>query len=74
MADEEMQPLMAAQGISLEQAYQQVCRDVPLRRPASAQECPRLPVPLLPAGVDYQRRDAGCRRRRQRDVPTLAFA
>ncbi|MEF3100967.1 SDR family NAD(P)-dependent oxidoreductase [Raoultella terrigena] len=38
MADEEMQPLMAAQGISLEQAYQQACRDVPLRRPASPQE------------------------------------
>lgn len=38
MADEEMQPLMAAQGISLEQAYRQVCRDVPLRRPASAHE------------------------------------
>lgn len=38
MADEEMQPLMAAHGLSLEQAYQHVCRDVPLRRPASAQE------------------------------------
>lgn len=38
MADEEMQPLMAAHNLTLEQAYQQVCRDVPLRRPASAEE------------------------------------
>jgi meso-butanediol dehydrogenase/(S,S)-butanediol dehydrogenase/diacetyl reductase len=38
MADEEMQPLMAAHNLTLEQAYQHVCRDVPLRRPASAQE------------------------------------
>lgn len=38
MADEEMQPLMAAHGLTLNEAYQQVCRDVPLRRPASAEE------------------------------------
>ncbi|WP_260515186.1 SDR family NAD(P)-dependent oxidoreductase [Serratia fonticola] len=38
MADEEMQPLMAAHNLTLEQAYQHVCRDVPLRRPASAHE------------------------------------
>ncbi|QGH60722.1 SDR family NAD(P)-dependent oxidoreductase [Serratia proteamaculans] len=38
MADEEMQPLMAAYQLTLEQAYQRVCRDVPLRRPASAEE------------------------------------
>uniref|UniRef100_UPI0035C7267C SDR family NAD(P)-dependent oxidoreductase n=1 Tax=Serratia quinivorans TaxID=137545 RepID=UPI0035C7267C len=38
MADEEMQPLMAAHQLTLEQAYQRVCRDVPLRRPASAEE------------------------------------
>lgn len=38
MADEEMQPLMTAHNLTLEQAYQHVCRDVPLRRPASAQE------------------------------------
>ncbi|CAI2790758.1 D-beta-hydroxybutyrate dehydrogenase [Serratia grimesii] len=38
MADEEMLPLMAAHQLTLEQAYQHVCRDVPLRRPASAEE------------------------------------
>jgi NAD(P)-dependent dehydrogenase (short-subunit alcohol dehydrogenase family) len=38
MADEEMQLLMDAHQISLAQAYQMVCRDVPLRRPASAEE------------------------------------
>ena len=38
MADEEMQPLMAEYHLTLEQAYQRVCRDVPLRRPASAEE------------------------------------
>ncbi|AHY05543.1 SDR family NAD(P)-dependent oxidoreductase [Serratia plymuthica] len=38
MADEEMQPLMDAHQISLEQAYRMVCRDVPLRRPASAED------------------------------------
>lgn len=38
MADEEMRPLMAAHQLTLEQAYQRVCRDVPLRRPASAEE------------------------------------
>ncbi|WP_431223842.1 SDR family NAD(P)-dependent oxidoreductase [Serratia sp. L9] len=38
MADEEMQPLMAARHLTLEQAYLHVCRDVPLRRPASAEE------------------------------------
>jgi NAD(P)-dependent dehydrogenase (short-subunit alcohol dehydrogenase family) len=38
MADKEMQPLMDAHRISLEQAYRMVCRDVPLRRPASAEE------------------------------------
>ncbi|HEI8866701.1 SDR family NAD(P)-dependent oxidoreductase [Serratia sp. AKBS12] len=42
MADEEMQPLMAAHQLTLEQAYQRVCRDVPLRRPASAEEIARI--------------------------------
>ncbi len=42
MADEEMQLLMDAHQISLEQAYQMVCRDVPLRRPASAEEIARV--------------------------------
>ena len=38
MADEEMHPLMQAEGLSLTEAYQRVCRDVPLRRPASPEE------------------------------------
>ncbi|WP_335945234.1 SDR family oxidoreductase [Pseudomonas sp. G166] len=38
MADEEMQVLMQFHGQTLQQAYDQVCADVPLRRPASAQE------------------------------------
>lgn len=42
MADEEMQPLMQAHQLSLEEAYQRVCQDVPLRRPASAEEIARV--------------------------------
>jgi meso-butanediol dehydrogenase/(S,S)-butanediol dehydrogenase/diacetyl reductase len=38
MADEEMQPLMDRYGISLDQAYERVTADVPLRRPATAEE------------------------------------
>lgn len=38
MADEEMRPLMEKHNLSLEEAYRLVCRDVPLRRPASAPE------------------------------------
>ncbi|PMC12524.1 3-oxoacyl-ACP reductase, partial [Klebsiella aerogenes] len=38
MADEEMIPLMQEHGLSLAEAYQRVCRDVPLRRPASPEE------------------------------------
>ena len=50
MADEEMQLLMDAHQISLEQAYQMVCRDVPLRRPASAEEIARVSaVSCVPA-------------------------
>ena len=33
-----MHPLMQAEGLSLTEAYQRVCRDVPLRRPASPEE------------------------------------
>ncbi|HEC2576633.1 TPA: SDR family oxidoreductase [Raoultella ornithinolytica] len=75
MADEEMQPL-DAQGISLEQAYQQVCRDVPLRRPASAQEialaCQFLcsPQASIISGATLVA-DGGAS---AVDVPTLAFA
>lgn len=42
MADEEMQPLMQAYQLSLEEAYQRVCQDVPLGRPASAEEIARV--------------------------------
>ncbi|WP_338498597.1 SDR family oxidoreductase [Pseudomonas sp. WP18] len=38
MADEEMQVLMQFHGETLQQAYDRVCADVPLRRPASAEE------------------------------------
>ncbi|WP_047229915.1 SDR family NAD(P)-dependent oxidoreductase [Pseudomonas brassicacearum] len=38
MADEEMQVLMQFHGETLQQAYDRVCADVPLRRPASALE------------------------------------
>jgi meso-butanediol dehydrogenase / (S,S)-butanediol dehydrogenase / diacetyl reductase len=38
MADAEMAPLMAARGIGLDAAYDAVCADVPLRRPATADE------------------------------------
>ncbi|MBT2375453.1 SDR family NAD(P)-dependent oxidoreductase [Pseudomonas fluorescens] len=42
MADQEMQPLMDAYGETLQQAYDRVCADVPLRRPASADEIARV--------------------------------
>ncbi|VVQ35401.1 Oxidoreductase UcpA [Pseudomonas fluorescens] len=42
MADEEMQPLMSFYGDTLEQAYDRVCADVPLRRPASAEEIAKV--------------------------------
>jgi len=38
MSDEEMQPLMRGHGITLDQAYDLVTADAPLRRPASAEE------------------------------------
>jgi NAD(P)-dependent dehydrogenase (short-subunit alcohol dehydrogenase family) len=38
MADEEMQVLMRRQGIGLDEAYELVTRQVPLRRPATAEE------------------------------------
>jgi len=38
MADEEMQPLMQHYGESLDAAYARVTKDVPLRRPATAEE------------------------------------
>ncbi|WGK88102.1 SDR family NAD(P)-dependent oxidoreductase [Pseudomonas migulae] len=42
MADQEMQPLMAFYAETLQQAYDRVCADVPLRRPASAEEIARV--------------------------------
>ncbi|OLY73900.1 3-oxoacyl-ACP reductase [Pseudomonas sp. ATCC PTA-122608] len=42
MADEEMQPLMDFHGVTLQNAYDRVCADVPLRRPASAEEIARV--------------------------------
>jgi NAD(P)-dependent dehydrogenase (short-subunit alcohol dehydrogenase family) len=42
MADQEMQPLIDFYGDTLQQAYDRVCADVPLRRPASAEEIARV--------------------------------
>jgi len=42
MADEEMQTLMQFHGENLQQAYARVCADVPLGRPASAEEIARV--------------------------------
>lgn len=44
MADEEMQPFISQLGLTLEQAYQHVTRDVPLGRPATADEIAALSV------------------------------
>nr|ELR5113541.1 SDR family oxidoreductase [Providencia stuartii] len=38
MADEEMQPLINQYQFTLDEAYQYVCRDVPLQRPATPKE------------------------------------
>ncbi|MBD8418274.1 SDR family NAD(P)-dependent oxidoreductase [Klebsiella pneumoniae] len=76
MADEEMHPLMQAEGLSLTEAYQRVCRDVPLRRPASpeeiAQACQFLcsPQAAIISGATLVA-DGGAS---IVDVPTLAFA
>lgn len=74
--DEEMHPLMQAEGLSLAEAYQRVCRDVPLRRPASpeeiAQACQFLcsPQAAIISGATLVA-DGGAS---IVDVPTLAFA
>ncbi|MBE3276199.1 SDR family oxidoreductase, partial [Klebsiella pneumoniae] len=76
MADEEMRPLMQAEGLSLAEAYQRVCRDVPLRRPASPEEiaeaCQFLcsPQAAIISGATLVA-DGGAS---IVDVPTLAFA
>lgn len=63
MADEEMIPLIQEQGLSLTEAYQRVCRDVPLRQHRG--DSPGLSVSLLAASRHHQRRDAGRRWRFQ---------
>lgn len=61
-----MRPLMQAEGLSLTEAYQRVCRDVPLRRPASPEEIARASQFLCsPQARHHQRRYAGRRRRSQ---------
>jgi NAD(P)-dependent dehydrogenase (short-subunit alcohol dehydrogenase family) len=76
MADAEMAPLMAARGIGLDAAYDAVCADVPLRRPATAGEiadvCAFLasPAASIVTGAVLAA-DGGST---IVDVPTLAFA
>jgi len=75
MADEEMQPLMALHGISLDEAYALVTGDVPLRRPADpaeiAEVCAFLasPAASIVTGAVLTA-DGGST---AVDVPTLAF-
>jgi NAD(P)-dependent dehydrogenase (short-subunit alcohol dehydrogenase family) len=75
MADEEMQPLMAQHGISLDEAYALVTGDVPLRRPADpaeiAEVCAFLasPAASIVTGAVLTA-DGGAT---AVDVPTLAF-
>ncbi|HDH0713542.1 TPA: SDR family oxidoreductase [Klebsiella aerogenes] len=75
MADEEMIPLMQEHGLSLTEAYQRVCRDVPLRRPASPEEIARAcqflcsPQAAIISGATLVA-DGGSS---IVDVPTLAF-
>ena len=76
MADEEMQPLMQAQNLSLDEAYRLVCRDVPLRRPASPLEIARVCQFLCSAQASIVSgavltADGGAS---AVDVPTLAFS
>ncbi|ONH51251.1 NAD(P)-dependent dehydrogenase, short-chain alcohol dehydrogenase family [Pseudomonas cedrina] len=76
MADEEMQPLMSFHGDTLRQAYARVCADVPLRRPASAEEIARVcrflasPDASIITGASLVA-DGGSS---IVDVPTLAYA
>ncbi|SDT33432.1 NAD(P)-dependent dehydrogenase, short-chain alcohol dehydrogenase family [Pseudomonas asplenii] len=76
MADQEMQPLMKAHGETLQQAYARVCADVPLRRPASAEEIARVchflagPGASIITGASIVA-DGGSS---IVDVPTLAYA
>lgn len=75
MADEEMQPLMAHHGDTLEEAYARVCADVPLRRAANAEEVANVyaflasPAASIVTGATLIA-DGGSS---IVDVPTLAF-
>lgn len=76
MADAEMAPLMAARGIGLDAAYDAVCADVPLRRPATADEIARVCAFLASSDAAIVTgavlaADGGST---IVDVPTLAFA
>ncbi len=76
MADQEMQPLMDFYGDTLPQAYARVCADVPLRRPASADEIAKVcrflasPDASIITGASVVA-DGGSS---IVDVPTLAYA
>lgn len=75
MADEEMQPLMAHYGDSLDEAYARVTAEVPLGRAATADEIASLceflasPNAAIVTGVELMA-DGGAN---IVDVPTLAF-
>lgn len=75
MADEEMLPLIARHGDTLDEAYARVCADVPLRRPAGADEIARVcgflasPAASIVTGAAIVA-DGGSS---VVDVPTLAF-
>ncbi len=76
MADEEMQPLMAQHGISLDQAYALVTGDVPLRRPAEPAEVAEVCVFLASPAASIVTgamltADGGST---AVDVPTLVFS
>ncbi|MCM2363424.1 SDR family oxidoreductase [Pseudomonas sp. SR18] len=76
MADQEMLPLMDFYGDTLPQAYARVCADVPLRRPASADEIAKVcrflasPDASIITGASVVA-DGGSS---IVDVPTLAYA
>lgn len=75
MADEEMLPLMKSRGLTLDDAYSAVTADVPLRRPATAEEIAAVCRFLVSADASIVTgavivADGGSS---VVDVPTLAF-